>query len=454
MFARRLAVACLFATCFLCSLASAQEPRKPNVLLILADDLGFADVGFNGRTEWTTANLDRLAQEGTVFRRFYTAGVVCAPARAALMTGRYGIHNGVTGNGSYDLPAGEVTIAEVLKKRGYATALFGKWHAGAARPGSKTNTNPLDQGFDEFFGFTNARHAHQKFPKELIDGRDKKPSEGYADALFTDRAVEFINRKKGSPFFLYLPYTAPHSAVEAPKEDLAEHKDKFKEKDDAKPFNTAYAAMLTRLDKEVGRVMKALTDAGVADNTMLVFSSDHGATFEVLQRGAAVYHDSNRPFRGQKRTLWEGGVRVPTFVRWPGKVPAGKVSDDVLAMIDLMPTFCAAAGTDLPSELKVDGRNVLDVLTGKSPAPQRTLFFEWREGGNTQLAALHGNMKLVINGENRPELYDVEADPAERINQAADYAELTKQLDGELASWMATESDAAKDRQKKAVKEE
>jgi arylsulfatase A-like enzyme len=312
----------------------------------------------------------------------------------------------------------------------------------------------MDQGFDEFFGFTNARHAHQKFPAELFDGREKKPSKGYADALFTDRAVDFIGRKKDSPFFLYLPYTAPHSAVEAPEEDLAEHKGKFKEKDDAKPFNTAYAAMLTRLDKEVGRVMKALTDAGVADNTMLVFSSDHGATFEVLQRGAAVYHDSNRPFRGQKRTLWEGGVRVPTFVRWPGKVPAGKVSDDVLAMIDLMPTFCAATGTELPSELKLDGRNVLDVLTGKSPAPQRTLFFEWREGGNTQLAALHGNMKLVINGENRPELYDVEADPAERINQAADYAELTKQLDGELASWMATESDAAKDRQKKAVKEE
>jgi len=447
----------VLALCALLALTSGRAlaaDRPPNIVMILADDLGYGDVGFNGRKEWATPNIDRLAKEGTILRRFYTSSVVCAPARAALMTGRAGIHNGVTGNGSLDLPAEEVTIPELLKKRGYATALFGKWHAGPPRPGNKTYTHPMDQGFDEFFGFTNARHAHQKFPAELFDGREKKPSKGYADALFTDRAVDFIGRKKDSPFFLYLPYTAPHSAVEAPEEDLAEHKGKFKEKDDAKPFNTAYAAMLTRLDKEVGRVMKALTDAGVADNTMLVFSSDHGATFEVLQRGAAVYHDSNRPFRGQKRTLWEGGVRVPTFVRWPGKVPAGKVSDDVLAMIDLMPTFCAAAGTDLPSELKVDGRNVLDVLTGKSPAPQRTLFFEWREGGNTQLAALHGNMKLVINGENRPELYDVEADPAERINQAADYAELTKQLDGELASWMATESDAAKDRQKKAVKEE
>ena len=446
------------ALCVLLSMvcvdAHAQEKRPPNIVMILADDLGYHDVGFNGRREWATPNIDRLAKEGTILRRFYTSSVVCAPARAALMTGRYGIHNGVTGNGSYDLPEGEVTIAEVLKKRGYATALFGKWHAGGARPGSKSNTNPLDQGFDEFFGFTNARHAHQKFPKELIEGRDKKPSEGYADALFTDRAVDFINRKKGSPFFLYLPYTAPHSAVEAPAEDLAEHKDKFRETDPAKPFNTAYAAMITRMDREVGRVMKALTDAGVADNTMLVFTSDHGATFEVLQRGAAVYHDSNRPFRGQKRTLWEGGARVPTFVRWPGKVPAGKESQEPLAMIDLMPTFCAATGTEAPSDLKLDGTNVLDVLTGKSPAPQRTLFFEWREGGNTQLAAMRGNMKLVINGGNRPELYNVETDPAERINQAADHAELTKQLDAELEAWMATETDAAKERRAKDVKEE
>ena len=428
--------------------------RPPNIVMILADDLGYGDVGFNGRKEWATPNIDRLAKEGTILRRFYTSSVVCAPARAALMTGRDGIHNGVTGNGSLDLPAEEVTIPELLKKRGYATALFGKWHAGPPRPGNKTYTHPMDQGFDEFFGFTNARHAHQKFPNELFDGREKKPSKGYADALFTDRAVDFIGRKKDAPFFLYLPYTAPHSAVEAPEEDLAEHKGKFKEKDEAKPFNTAYAAMLTRLDKEVGRVMKALTDAGVADNTMLVFSSDHGATFEVLQRGAAVYHDSNRPFRGQKRTLWEGGTRVPTFVRWPGKVPASKISDDVLAMIDLMPTFCAATGTEVPSELKLDGRNVLDVLRGSGTVPQRTLFWEWREGGNTQLAAMRGNLKLVVNGGNMPELYDVEADPAERLNQAADHAPLAKQLKAELDEWLATESDAAKDRQKKAVKEE
>jgi arylsulfatase A len=438
----------------LSSAATAQERRPPNIVMILGDDLGYGDVGFNGRKEWATPNLDRMAKEGTTFRRFYTAGVVCAPARAALMTGRYGIHNGVTGNGSLDLPAEEVTVAEVLKQRGYATALFGKWHAGPPRPGSQTYTHPMDQGFDEFFGFTNARHAHQKFPTELFDGREKKASTGYADALFTDRAVDFIARKKGEPFFLYLPYTASHSAVEAPEEDVAEHKGKFKENDPAKPVNAAYAAMVTRLDKEVGRVMKALTDAGIADDTLIVFSSDHGATFEALQRGAAIFHDSNRPFRGQKRTLWEGGARVPTFVRWPkGNVPAGRESRDVLHMTDLMPTFCAAAGTNVPSDVKLDGQNVLDVLRGKAKAPQRTLFWEWREGGNTQLAAMRGDMKLVITGANNPELFDVEADPAERMNQAADHNKLTKELRAELEAWIATESDASKERRNN-VKEE
>src|SRR5438045_3899900 len=166
MFANRLAVACLVAIALSVSVAHAQE-KKPNVLLIIADDLGYADVGFNGRKEFTTENLDRLASEGTIFHRWYTASVVCAPSRGALMTGRYGIHNGVTGNGSLDLPAEETTIAEALKAHGYKTGIFGKWHHGAPRPGNKTYTHPMDQGFDEFYGFTNATAAWQKFPKTL-----------------------------------------------------------------------------------------------------------------------------------------------------------------------------------------------------------------------------------------------------------------------------------------------
>ena len=439
---------------FVCCLALggsafAQEQRKPNVLLILADDLGYADLGFNGRKEWTTENLDRLASQGTVFRRFYTAGVVCAPARAALMTGRYGIHNGVTGNGSLDLPAEEVTLAEALKPLGYATGIFGKWHHGGARPGSKAYVHPMDHGFDEFFGFTNATAAHQKFPKKLFVGREEKETSGYSEAMFTDRAIDFLARQKAANqnFFCYVPYTNPHSRVEATEEDVARFKGKFPEKDPQKPLNATYAAMVWRLDQEVGRLLAALDKLDLARDTIVLFTSDHGATFERLQYGTANFHDSNFPFRGHKRTLWEGGARVPTVVRWPGGgVPAGRKSDEVLHMNDVFPTILAAAGAEPESKWNVDGANVLDVWRGRAKAPDRTLFWEWREGGDTQLAAMRGDLKLIINGGNQPEMYNVAADPAERRTVAAEFTQETKSMVAALNEWLATESEAAKQR--------
>ena len=424
-----------------CSLASAAEPRRPNIVLILADDLGWGDVSFNGRTEWSTPNLDRLAKEGTTFKRFYTASVVCAPSRGALLTGKYGIHNGVTGNSSLDLPSEEVTLAEALKQHGYATALFGKWHQGGARPGHKTPTHPIDQGFDEFFGFVNAKHSWQKFPKELVDGREMKPSEGYADTLFTDRAVDFIKRQKDKPFFLYLPYIAPHGLQEAPEEDIAENQGQIPDK-----LCATYAAQITRMDKEIGRVMSALKENGIDPSTLVVFTSDHGATFEVMQKGTTAKLDSNRPFRGQKRQLWEGGIRVPGVIRWPGKVPAGVVSQEIVHMCDLFPTILAAAGVSPDEKLKIDGANMLDVVTGKTNAPDRVLFWEWDEGGDKQLAAMQGDLKLVITGGNKPELFNVVDDPAERITLSAVHPSQLKKLDQALKDWYATMSDAAKER--------
>jgi arylsulfatase A-like enzyme len=430
----------------LASVASAAD-RPPNIIIIYADDLGYGDVGFNGRKEWSTPNLDRLGKQGTIFRRWYTAGVVCAPSRTALLTGRYGIHNGVTGNGSLDTPSEEVTLAEILKPHGYATALFGKWHHGGPRPGKKEYTHPMDQGFDEFFGFTNAVHAWEKFPKEIWVGREKKPTDGdYCDAMFTDRAIEFLGRHKDKPFFLYVPYTAPHGIVDAPKENIAEHTPKFKEADPSKPVNAAYAAMITRMDKEVGRLMAALEEQKLAENTLVIFSSDHGATFEKAMHGSTNYHDSNQPFRGQKRTLWEGGVRVPGIVRWPGKVPAGGESHELVHMIDVVPSVLAATGVRAPEERPIDGKNLLPVWQGKEKSPDRTVFWEWREGGDTQLAAMRGDMKLVISGSNTPELYNVKADPAERRQIEADHPKLAKQLEEELHAWLATESEAAKQR--------
>jgi arylsulfatase A-like enzyme len=417
--------------------------RRPNIVLILADDLGWGDVGFNGRTEWRTPNLDQLAAQGTTFRRWYTGGVVCAPSRAALMTGKYTIHCGVTANND-DLPSEEVTIAEALKKQGYATALCGKWHHGRPRPGNQSYVHPMDHGFDEFFGFTNATDAHQQFPKELWLGREQKPVQGYANVLFTDHSIDFIQRHKDSPFFLYLAYTIPHFRIEAPEQDIAEFKGKFEEKNPHQPFNATYAAMLTRLDKEVGRVMKALDDLGLAENTLVVFTSDHGATFEVGNQGASAFHDSNRPFRGQKRTLWEGGIRVPGVVRWTGKVPAGKISNDLVHNIDVMPSFLAAAGVDPDPTWKLDGQNLLSVWMSKAQAPDRTLFFEWRVEGVNQLAALRGDFKLVITGANRPELFNVITDPAERRNVIAEHSLLAQQLQKDLTEWLATETEAAK----------
>jgi arylsulfatase A-like enzyme len=269
---------------------AAAAARPPSIIMILADDLGWGDVAFNGRTEWSTPNLDRMAKEGMCFKRWYTAAVVCAPSRAALMTGRYSIHNGVTGNGSLDLPAEEVTIAEALKPHGYATALFGKWHHGGPRPGNKTYTHPMDQGFDEFFGFTDARAAWQKFPKELFDGRELKPSKGYADALFADHAVDFIKRQKDKPFFLYLAFIAPHGLQEAPEEDISANMGKVPDR-----LCATYAAQITRMDKEIGRVMGAVKESGIDENTLVVFSSDHGATFEVMQKGTTAKLRTSSP---------------------------------------------------------------------------------------------------------------------------------------------------------------
>jgi arylsulfatase A len=432
------------AVLVLVAATTSAADQRPNVVLILADDLGWGDVGFNGRTDWRTPNLDRLASQGTVFKRWYTAAVVCAPSRAALMTGKYTIHNGVSGNND-DLPADQVTLAQAFKKHGYDTAIFGKWHHGRPRPDQKSYRHPFDLGFDEFMGFTDARHAWEQYPKELWFGREMKPVTGYANTLFTDRAVDYLKAHKDRPFFLYLPYIATHFHIQAPREDVAEHKGKFKEKDPDKPINATYAAMVTRLDKEVGRVLKTLDELGLTDNTIVLLSSDHGATFEAGNQGASAYHDSNRPFRGQKRTLWEGGVRVPGVVRWPGHVPAGKESHAIVHNTDVLPTLLAAAGFEPETAWKVDGRNLLPVWEGKAKGAERTLFWEWRVEGSYQLAAMRGDLKLVITGKGgRPELFNLENDPAERRSIIAEHPALAKELQKELAAWLATETAESK----------
>jgi arylsulfatase A-like enzyme len=422
---------------------AAAEDRPPNIVLIVADDLGWGDVGFQGRSDWPTPHLDRLARQGLVLSRCYCAAVVCAPSRAALLTGKYTIHNGVTANDD-DLPRSETTLAEALKPLGYATALVGKWHHGKPRPGETDYVHPLEQGFDEFFGYTNARHAWEHFPKQLWDGRQMRPVSGYAATLLTDRSIEFVRRHRQQPFFLYLAHIIPHFHIEAPAEDVARFAGKFAEKDPARPANATYAAMIWRLDQEIGRLLQVLDELELADKTIVVFTSDHGATFEAGNRGASNYHDSNRPFRGHKRTLWEGGIRVPGLVRWPGRIPAGKVFAEPVHHVDLVPTLVAAAGGKPDPAWNLAGIDLLPYWSGQERLPERTLFWEWRAEGYWQLAAMRGRYKLVQTGNNRPELFDLLADPAERRPIQAEHPETAQQLERELRAWLATESPAAR----------
>ncbi len=414
----------------------AAQSNKTNLLILFADDMGWGDVGFNGRKDWATPNLDRLASQGTVFDRWYTAFPVCAPSRASLLTGRYTLHHGVRNNGP-DLDASETTIAEALKPHGYKSALIGKWHRGKRADGGYTH--PLEQGFDYTYGYLDAIHAWEHFPKTLFRGRDEVPVKGYSSDLLADEAIQFLKQNRTNPFFLYVPFIEPHFHVEAPEEDVALYRGKFKEKDPSQPTNARYAAMIHRLDKSIGRILKSLDEQGLAQNTLVLFTSDNGATFETGNKGASNFHDSNRPHRGQKRSLEEGGIREPAIVRWPGRVPAGKRSGAPMHNIDILPSFLAAAGGRPDPAWKVDGDNMLDVWTGKAPAPDRTLFWEMDLGNENwkMHAAMRGDFKLLEVGGNRF-LYNVRTDPEERRTLGAEYPEVMKQLRGELDAWLKT----------------
>ncbi|MDG3002940.1 sulfatase-like hydrolase/transferase [Paludisphaera mucosa] len=419
--------------------ASAAD-RPPNILLIVADDLGWGDVGFNGRTEWATPRLDRLASEGVVLKRCYAAAPICAPSRGAFLTGKYTIHSGVARN-SDDLPAEQTTIAEALRPSGYATGLFGKWHHGRPRAGAKDFVHPLDQGFDEFFGYTDATAAWEKFPKQLWKARQKVPVAGYVDDLFTDQAIDFLDRRREKPFFLYVAYVATHFTIAAPADEVEKHRGKLPEPKPDQALSAAYAGMVTRLDANVGRLVDRIESLGLSNDTLVVFASDNGATFEAGNLGVSSAVDSNRPFRGQKRTLWEGGIRIPAFARWPGRIPAGGVSQEVTGLIDLLPTFAAAAGAAVDPSWRVDGLNVLPAWLGRGEVPGRTLFWEWRDEGAEQVAAMRGDFKLVVTRGGKPELYHVASDPAERRDVAAEHPELAGGIKKDLDAWLRTGGD-------------
>jgi arylsulfatase A-like enzyme len=423
---------CLVAACLVLLLGTTAVARQPNVIIIVADDLGYADVGCYGQdTGVKTPNIDALAAGGIRFTSAYVSCPVCSPTRAGLLTGRYQQRFGFEQNpkgpkeeAMFGLPAEEVTLPQVLKEAGYATGMVGKWHLGTNVP----KTHPQERGFDEFFGFRGGAHRYVRNEEPEPDSGNAIQRNGkavgekaYLTDAFSREAVSFIERHKDKPFFLYLAYNAPHSPMQAPPKYL----NRFPDETD--PQRKAFLAMLSALDDGVGRVMTALREHGVENDTLVVFHSDNGGP---------TYGNSSRndPLRGAKGGTLEGGIRVPFVMQWKGRLPAGKVEDRAVIQLDLFPTALAAAGVTAPSGRTIDGKDLLPYLTGKNDGPVHDTLY-WRFG--PRRAIRHGDWKLHWNGEEIPRLYDVAKDPAESRDLAASDADRVEQLLARYREWDA-----------------
>jgi arylsulfatase A-like enzyme len=417
--------------------------RKPNIVILLADDLGYADVGFHGCADVPTPNLDALARGGVRFTNGYVTGPYCSPTRAGLMTGRYQQRFGHEFNPSLQesrasgagLPLTETTLADRLKAAGYRTAMFGKWHLGA-----NEKQHPLSRGFDEFHGFLDGEHSYleptEKVDSHVLDGRTPVKEMKYLTEELADRAEAFIKRQQAQPFFLYLPFNAVHTPMHATEQYLK----RFEQIAD--PRRRAYAAMLAAMDDAVGRVMAALRAAKLEEDTLIFFFSDNGGpTMPTTTVNASI----NRPLRGSKRQTYEGGIRVPFVIQWKGRLPAGKVFEQPVIQLDVLPTALAAAGVAVKPAWKLDGVNLLPYLTGKQKrAPHETLY--WRMGG--MMAIRRGDWKLVKTREGRLEtnvetlndlsdaaLYNLAEDIGEQTDLAAKHPEKVRELTAAWRAW-------------------
>ncbi len=424
--------------------ARSEATSQPNIIYILLDDAGYGDLSCYGQTKFLTPNIDRLASEGMKFTNHYSGSTVCAPTRSVIMSGLHTGHTPSRGNreikpvGQFPIPATTFTIAEALKKAGYATGAFGKW--GLGNPGSEGD--PIHQGFDRFFGYNCQRNAHTYYPTWLFDDLRKIELDGktYAHDLIMDKAVEWIDRQHENPFFCFLPVTIPHAAMHVPEKYAAPFREKFPEFENKvgrygnnKPFakNPAaqFAGMMTTLDEGIGRVLKSLKKHQIDQNTIVLLSSDNGPHKE----GGHMpnYFNSNGGLRGFKRDLYEGGIRCPLLVRWPGKVEAGSTSNHISAHWDLFPTFCELAGTNPPEGL--DGISFLPTLLGKEQEKHEHLYWEFYEGGGKRAVRI-GKWKAVQNQVNRKgkdapiEIYDLESDRAETSDLAAQNSELIARI--------------------------
>jgi len=425
----------------------AAEPRKPNIIFILADDLGYGDLGCYGQKQIQTPNLDRMAADGIRFTQCYAGSTVCAPSRCCLMTGLHTGHAIIRGNATVPLRADETTVAKLLKDNGYATALVGKWGLGEAG----TTGIPNRQGFDYFYGYLNQVHAHNYYPDYLWKNEEKSTLKGneigdtpgvsvkraqYSPDLFTAEALTFVEKNKEKPFFLYLAYTIPHANNERTKAegngmevpDDAPYTDK--KWSQAEKNN---AAMITRMDRDIGTLMKKLKELKIDDDTIVFFSSDNGPHKE----GGLdpKFFSAAGPLRGIKRDLYEGGIRIPLLARWPGKIKAGGVSDHVCAFWDFLPTAIEIAGAKPPKG--IDGISLMPTLLGAKAAGREQekhefMYWEFHEGGSKQAVRM-GDWKAVrLKPQGPLELYDLKNDPGETTNLADKQPDVVAKIEAYL----------------------
>jgi len=454
-----LAVASFGTSSFLPSCAAqsrtaGMKTKRPNIIFILADDLGYGDVGCFGQKIIQTPNIDRLAEEGMRFTDHYAGSTVCAPSRCCLMTGLHTGHALVRGNARVPLRPSDVTVAELLKQTGYTTGIIGKW--GLGEPDS--TGIPNRQGFDYWFGYLNQRHAHNYYPEYLwrneqkyelknqvnhiIGGRDRTPGGvatkkvEYSHDLFAEEALRFVEKNKDNPFFLYLAFTIPHANNEAGNKGMeVPSYGLYSNKNWPEP-QKGHAAMITRMDGDIGRLMAKLKALGLDENTFVFFSSDNGPHKE--GGGDPAFFNSSGPLRGYKRALYEGGIRVPSIARWPGKIKAGSVTDHISAFWDFLPTCCDIAGINTPEG--IDGISMLPTLLGKSQNQKKHdfLYWEFHEQGKRQAVRM-GNWKgirqNVAKNPNGPiELYYLKNDIGEQHNVAKQHPQIVARIEDIMKS--------------------
>lgn len=411
---------------------------KPNIVFILCDDLAQGDLGCYGQKIIQTPNLDRMAKEGTRYTQGYSGTTVCAPSRSVLMTGLHTGHCPIRANrevqpeGQKPLPEGTITVARILKDAGYATAACGKWGMGMF----DTSGSPLKLGFDHFYGYNCQRHAHSYFPTYLysddqrfdLPGNDGKGvGKTYAQELISGEALKWVREHKDAPFFLYYAITLPHGRHEI--DQLGIYADK-----DWTPTQKAYAAQVTRLDSDVGSLLDLLRELKIDQNTLVMLSGDNGSSFDPKSEVGGLFNQASNGLRGYKRGLYEGALRQAALSWWPGKVPAGRVSDEPWAFWDFLPTVAELAGAKIPAACATDGLSLVNFLQGGSAPPRDHFYWELHEGTSLQ-AVRFGSWKAVRNGPEKPiELYDLSNDASEQNDLAKQKPDLVAKAEALMKS--------------------